>query len=91
MLSAEKSGDKSFWLTLQINKTEQNFQVNFDKSFVPRMFDVDEDLRKILVGNPQATQGIIQTLTEIEDGKIIIFPVILLVWQEVLESELQIA
>ena len=91
LLNVVKAEDNSFLLTLQINQTEQHFTVNFDKSFVPRMFDVDEGLRRILVANPQATQEIIQTLAEIDNDGIVIFPIALSVWQEVPESELQIA
>ncbi len=87
LLNAVKVKENSFRLTLQINNQTKTFQVKFEQDFVPRMFDVEDDFRQILVGNPQAAQEIIQTISEINDDKLLIFPINLAVWQNV--SELQ--
>jgi aspartate carbamoyltransferase regulatory subunit len=87
LLNLVKVNENSFRLTLQINSRTKIFPVKFEQDFVPRMFNVDDDLRQILVGNPQATQEIIQNISEINNDKILIFPIALSVWQTV--SELQ--
>lgn len=87
LLNAIKREENSFLLTLRINTQTKTFQVSFDQDFVPRMFNVEDDLRQILVGNPQATQEIIQTLTEIDNDGIVIFPIALSVWQDVTERQ----
>ncbi len=82
LLNLAKLKDSAYRLTLETNGQKTKHRIIFDDAFVPRISEVDDRLRPILVNNPQVAQQIIQSIQKIADGEELLFPFRLTSWKE---------
>jgi hypothetical protein len=82
LLNLAKLKDSAYRLTLETNGQKTKHRIVFVDDFVPRISEVDERLRPILVNNPQAAQQIIQSIQKTSKGEEIAFPIRLINWKE---------
>ena len=82
LLNLVKLKNSTYRLTLETDGQKTKHRIVFDNSFVPRISEVDDRLRPILVNNPQAAQQIIQSIQKTMDGEKPLFPIRLTSWEE---------
>lgn len=82
LLNLAKLNDSAYRLTLETDGQKTKHRIVFDDDFVPRISEVDDQLRPILVNNPQVAQQIIQSIQKKADGEKIFFPICLTNWKE---------
>lgn len=82
LLNLVKLENSAYSLTLETDGKKTKHRIVFDDDFVPRISEVDNRLRPILVNNPQAAQQIIQSIREMADGENLFFPISLISWKE---------
>lgn len=87
LLNLAKLKDSAYRLTLETDGQKTKHRIVFDADFVPRISEVDDLLRPILVNNPQAAQQIIQSIQKTADGEKILFPISLISWMEEIVPE----
>jgi hypothetical protein len=74
--------DSRYQITVRRNRCATSHIVTYRDDFVPRLTDIDDELRPVLINHPRATQEIIKAVRQVADGLRVSLPLSLTVWQD---------